>query len=122
MTASSVAPAPGSCPWIAPSRMTMMRSQSARISGRSLDATRQPAPRTASRRMISWISNLAPTSTPLVGSSSRPTFGGLVREHALWGGREPLGDHDLLLIAAAQRVGRHFDAGRLDAPLVHEGL
>ena len=35
----------------------------------------RPAPCAACRRMISWISNLAPTSTPLVGSSSSSTRG-----------------------------------------------
>ena len=41
-----------------------------------------PAPRAASRRMISWISNLAPTSTPLVGSSSSRTFGDVASHFA----------------------------------------
>ena len=58
--------------------------------------------------MISWISNFAPTSTPLVGSSSSSTRGD-VASH--------LASDDLLLIAAAQAVGRDVDAGRLDPPL-----
>ena len=64
--------------------------------------------RAALLRTISWISSLAPTSTPLVGSSSRNTRGLMPSQRR---------QHDFLLVAAAQPVGRRLDAGRLDLPV-----
>ena len=52
--------------------------------------------------MIRWTSTLAPMSMPRVGSSRISTRGF---------GRQPLGEHDLLLVAARQRADRLVDAG-----------
>ncbi len=59
---------------------------------RSRSAARRRRP-TASSSMSAWISALAPTSTPRVGSSR-------ISMRAV--GREPLGEHHLLLVAARQ--------------------
>ena len=53
ITASSSDCPPASSPCTRPSRITRMRCASARISGRSLETTRQAAPSRAFRRMIS---------------------------------------------------------------------
>ena len=102
--------APGNLPLDVALRASRGCGRRARaLPGKSLDTTRHAMPRPASRRMISWISNLAPTSTPLVGSSSSSTRGDVASHFAT---------HDLLLVAAAQRVGRHFDARGFDPPRV----
>ena len=53
--------------------------------------------------MISWISNLAPDVDAL---------GRLVEQQDPGDVAEPLGDDDLLLVAAAQAVGRDVDVPR----------
>src|SRR5712692_477842 len=75
ITRSSSAPAAAISPRMRPSRITRIRSASASTSGRSLDTARHPPPFAAISRTMLWISNLAPTSTPLVGSSRRSTRG-----------------------------------------------
>ena len=75
-------------------RMTSTRSLMARISGSSDEIMTMASPRPASSRMSAWISALAPTSTPCVGSSRIRTDGV---------GRQPARQRDLLLIASRQR-------------------
>ena len=62
-------------------------------------ALRRPA-----RRSARWISALAPTSTPWVGSSRISTAGS---------GREPAAQGDLLLVAAGERRHRGEERGVL---------
>ena len=64
-----VACARGSSPATRPLRSTMMRVARLRISGSSLEIRITPLPFDASSSMSAWISALAPTSTPRVGSS-----------------------------------------------------
>ena len=77
----------------APSRNTSMRVDSAMSSGSSLEMTSTPVPSAASSPISAWISAFAPTSTPRVGSS---------RIRIAAARRQPLGEHDLLLVAARQ--------------------
>ena len=84
-------------PVMRPSCITATRSLSATISSRSLLIITTAAPSSASARISRWISALAPTSTPCVGSSKTMTRG---RQ------RQPLAEHDLLLVAAAERRDR----------------
>ena len=58
-------------PW----RMTRMRSLIPRTSGSSLEIIRMPSPCWASSLRSRWISALAPTSTPRVGSSTISSLG-----------------------------------------------
>ena len=72
-------PARGSLSWVASARsriptivppcITAIRSLMPRISGSSDEIIRMASPRPASSLMSRWISALAPTSTPCVGSS-----------------------------------------------------
>ena len=64
-----------------------------RTSGSSEEIIRIAIPWPASSEISRWISVLVPTSMPRVGSSMISSFG--------FGG-QPLGEHDLLLVAAAQ--------------------
>ncbi len=56
-----------------------MRSHRRSSSGRSLEASRIAAPPSARARIVAWISALAPTSTPAVGSSSSSRRGWLAQ-------------------------------------------
>ncbi len=49
-------------------------------------------------------------------------FGRLVEQQHARGRRQPLGGHDLLLVAAAQRVGQRVETRGLDSPLAHQLL
>ena len=68
--------------------------------------TPRPCHRPARRRMVSTISPLAATSTPRVGSSISSTRGR---------GHDAARDHDLLLVAAAERANRRVESRRLEA-------
>src|SRR6185503_11192974 len=70
---AGVASARVSSPTRRPWRITRMRSHSASSSGISEEATRSAIPDAASARRWRWISALADTSTPRVGSSSSRT-------------------------------------------------
>ena len=59
--------------------------------------------------MIRWTSTLAPMSIPRVGSSRISTRGL---------GGQPLGEHDLLLVATGQRPDQLVDAGHPDVELL----
>ena len=60
---------------VVPPRTTCSRSEMRSASGRSEVTTRTAVPFSASSVMIRWISSLAPTSTPWVGSASTSTSG-----------------------------------------------
>ena len=62
--------------------------------------------------MSRWISALAPTSTPWVGSSRISTDGPR---------GQPPGQRDLLLVAAGEMGDRRVEGGRLDREAVDEG-
>ena len=62
-------------PTIVPPCMTAIRSLMPRISGSSDEIIRMASPRPASSLMSRWISALAPTSTPWVGSSRMSSAG-----------------------------------------------
>ena len=70
-----VAPARGELGDDRPSRITRMRSLMPMISGSSLEIIRMPRPSCASSLIRRWISALAPTSMPRVGSSMIRTLG-----------------------------------------------
>ena len=108
ITSSSVAIAPRSSPCSSPSFITRMRSASARISGRSLDTTSTARP----------VARLLPDHfVDLELRADVHALGRLVEQQHARLGRHPLGDDDLLLVAAAERVGQRVDAGGLDAPV-----
>ena len=88
-----------------------MRSASARISGRSLDTTSTASP--AARLRANHLVNLELRADV-------HALGRLVEQQHARPGRHPLGDDDLLLIAAAQRIGQGIDAGRLDPPVAQQ--
>ncbi len=92
-----------------PSWRTRIRSDIARTSGRSLEMRMIPRPDAASSEMIRWTSTLAPMSMPRVGSSR-------ISRRRLRG--QPLGEDDLLLVAARQRADHLLDAGHLDVELL----
>ena len=60
---------------VVPPRTTCSRSEIRSASGRSEVTTSTAVPFSASSVMIRWISSLAPTSTPWVGSASTSTSG-----------------------------------------------
>ena len=60
---------------VVPPRTTCRRSEMRSASGRSEVTTSTAVPFSASSVMIRWISSLAPTSTPCVGSASTSTSG-----------------------------------------------
>ena len=68
-----------------------------------------PRPDAASSEMIRWTSTLAPMSMPRVGSSR-------ISSRRLRG--QPLGQDDLLLVAARQRADELVDAGHPDVELL----
>ena len=68
-----------------------------------------PRPDAASSEMIRWTSTLAPMSMPRVGSS---------RIRTLRLRRQPLRQHDLLLVAARQGADELVDAGHPDVELL----
>ena len=111
MMFSSVSASPSTVPLISPSRTTSTRSQRPISSGSSEETTTMPTPFRARSRRMRWISALAPTSTPRVGSSRKMTRG-IDRQH--------LGDGDLLLVAARERGDRVVDAAALEAEAVAE--
>ena len=92
-----------------PSWRTMIRSDMARISGRSLEMRMIARPDAASSEMRRWTSTLAPMSMPRVGSSRIRTRGS---------GCQPLGQDDLLLVAAGQRTDLLVHAGHSDVELL----
>ena len=75
MMRSSLISSPRSVPTTAPSRSTSTRSAPSTTSSSSEEMSRTPSPCAASSSMSAWISALAPTSMPRVGSSSSSTFG-----------------------------------------------
>ena len=83
----------------------MIRSDMASTSGRSLEIRMIARPDAASSEMSRWTSTLAPMSMPRVGSSR-------IRTSRL--GRQPLGEDDLLLVAAGERLDLLVDAGHPD--------
>ena len=102
---SCVASARDSSPTISPSATTRMRSLMLRTSGSSDEMRMMPMPSCASSSMSAWTSALAPTSMPRVGSSRMRTCG-------LQG--QPLGERDLLLVAAGQPADEVLEVGRAD--------
>ena len=92
-TASEVACARSNSATRRPSRITSTRSLMPSTSGSSLEIIRIATPSPASSHIRRWISALAPTSMPRVGSS---------RMQKLRIVGEPLAEHDLLLIAAGK--------------------
>ena len=95
-TSTCVASGPNSTV-VVPPRTTCSRSAIRSASGRSEVTTSTAVPLSASSVMIRWISSLAPTSTPWVGSASTSTSG---RSHQL------AGQHDLLRVATGHRADR----------------
>ena len=77
--------------------MTSTRSAMPSTSGSSLEIISTATPRPASSLSSRWTSALVPTSMPRVGSSTISS---------LRLGGEPLGQHDLLLVAAREEAGR----------------
>src|SRR5580692_1002121 len=78
MIFSWVASEPANSPTKAPSFMTQIRSQMPISSPISEEITTTPFPASASSLMIEYISYLAPTSMPRVGSSRIKTFGPVI--------------------------------------------
>ena len=74
-----------------------MRSLMPITSGSSDEIINMAMPSSARARRRSWIADLAPTSMPRVGSSKSMTVA-FVASH--------FGEHDLLLVAAAQQGDR----------------
>ena len=72
-----------------------------------------PLSASASRRMMSRISVLDPMSTPAVGSSHDEYVGF---------GRQPLGNHNLLLVTAGQQPDGFGDRVCLDLQPLDGGL
>ena len=93
-----------------PARRATIRSTNCKRSRMSVETTITAFPRLARSRTMRWISALAWTSTPWVGSSSTSTS-------ALE--RERLGQQHLLLVATAQVAHGGVDRGRGDAQLAH---
>ena len=83
MTISCVACCRENLPVMRPSCMTMTRSLIWSTSGRSEEISRMPTPARASSTISPWISALAPTSTPCVGSSRISTFGRVSNQRAI---------------------------------------
>ena len=102
---ASAAPRPRARPTRGPGGSTTTRSHSEASSSMSVEQISTGAPAAAVERISACISALAPTSTPRVGSSSRTTEGC---------GVQPLGEHDLLLVAARQRPGGLIDRAAAD--------
>ena len=67
-------------PATVPSRKTTTRSEFSITSGSSELIITTACPRLTSRRKRRWISALAPTSTPRVGSSRSNTFGSVSKQ------------------------------------------
>ena len=109
--ASWVAAGRSSTPTIAPPCITAIRSLMPRISGSSDEIIRMARPRPASSLMRRWISALAPTSTPWVGSSRIRTTGAR---------RQPAGERHFLLVASRQVTRGGFERGGLDSELLDE--
>ena len=80
--ASWVASARSSVPATVPPCITAIRSLMPRISGSSDEIIRIAMPRAASSPISRWISALAPTSTPCVGSSRISTAGSVASQRA----------------------------------------
>ena len=80
--ASWVASARSSSPTIVPPCITAMRSLMPRISGSSDEIITIASPPPASSLISRWISALAPTSTPCVGSSRISTAGDAASQRA----------------------------------------
>ena len=86
-----------------PSRHTITRWQMAASSSTSEELITMAAPAAAACTSWACSTALAPTSTPWVGSSSRNTAGSR---------RSHLREHDLLLVAAAERLQGQVDQAR----------
>ena len=86
-----------------PSDITTMRSQADSISDSSDEIMMIALPALASSRTSVMISDFEPMSMP---------GGRLVEDQDVGLGREPLGDHDLLLVAARERAYRRDRARR----------
>src|ERR1700689_4768167 len=99
MADSDVAPSGESSSTMRPCLETKIRSDRLRISGRYEDMTTTARPSSARLPIMLWISAIAPTSTPRVGSSKMDQFGRLDQRFR---------NHHLLLIAA-----RKFDHARV---------
>ena len=110
---SSVMSSPRSVPTTAPSRSTSTRSAPSTTSSSSEEMSRTPRPCAASSSMSAWISALAPTSMPRVGSS-RMQHLGVQAEHP--------GQQHLLLVAAGQLAYPLVRAGDLDPQPADEGV
>ena len=96
MTLSGVASARSRSAVMRPSRTTSTRSAMPSTSGSSEEIIRIARPCPASSESRRCTSALVPTSMPRVGSSMISSVG--------FGG-QPLGEDDLLLVAAAHRRG-----------------
>src|SRR6185369_16851044 len=81
-TASGVASLRSNWPTMRPPRITSTRSLMPRTSGSSLEIISTASPWPASRLIKAWISALAPTSMPRVGSSMMRTRGSVATHFA----------------------------------------